>query len=42
MPEYKLIYFPLYGRAEPILMMLTHAMADWEYFHVGEKTIPWF
>ena len=41
MPEYKLIYFQLYGRAEPIRMMLTHAMADWEDFHVGEKTIPW-
>ena len=38
MPEYKIIYFPLYARAEPIRMMLAHGKADWEDFHVGSET----
>ena len=28
--SYKVIYFPLYGRAEPIRIALAHAKADWE------------
>jgi len=28
--DYKLHYFPFYGRAEPLRMMLTHAGADWD------------
>ena len=30
MPEYKITYFGLYGRAEMSRMLLAHAKADWE------------
>ncbi len=35
MPEYKLYYFPLLARAEPVRLLLSHAKADWE-----DVTIP--
>ena len=30
MAEYKISYFPAYGRAEPIVIMLAHANASYE------------
>ena len=41
MPEFKLIYFRLYVRAEPTRMMLTHAKADWEDVYAGKGFLHW-
>ena len=38
MPEYKLTYFGLHGRASAMCLMLSHAKADWELVTVnGEQ-----
>ena len=40
MPEYKLHYFNLYGRGEPLRMMLHKAGADWEDARIQDGTWP--
>ena len=40
MPDYKLHYFALYGRAEPARLMLSHAKADWEDSSFGFEAWP--
>ena len=32
----KIIYFPVYGKAEPIRMMLNHANAPFEDVHINK------
>ena len=40
MSGYKVHYFPGYGKAEALRMLLAHAKADYEDVHYTPETLP--